>query len=125
MKKVTLSILALCLSAVTAAAGDVSGKGPNGGRIGDAGAYHVEFVSKGNEASAFVYDHENKPVNAEKLGGSVTFLVEGDTVTAPLVPKGGNRLDGVLPKALPDTGRVVVTVQAPDGKQNQARFRLK
>lgn len=125
MKKLTLSVLAFGMGIATATAGDISGKGPNGGRIGDAGDYHVEFVSKGTEASAFIYDHNNKPVDAEKFSGTVSFLDAGDTVSASLAPKGGNRLDGVLVKSLPESGRVIVTVKSADGKQGQARFRLK
>jgi hypothetical protein len=41
-----VALLALCS---TAAAGEVSGKGPNGGRMADASSMHVEFLSKGAE----------------------------------------------------------------------------
>ena len=54
-----VALLALCSVAV---GGEVSGKGPNGGRLADAATMHVEFLSKDTEVFVYTYDHDNKPV---------------------------------------------------------------
>ncbi len=62
MRKFAVAAVALLALCSTAAGGEVSGKGPNGGRMADATIMHVEFLSKGAEVFVYTYDHDNKPV---------------------------------------------------------------
>ena len=78
---VIVGLLALCCSA---AGGEVSGKGPNGGRMADATTMHVEFLSKGAEVFVYIYDHDNKPVNSAGMTGRLTIQEKGKTRTAEL-----------------------------------------
>ena len=103
-------------------AGDVSGKGPNGGRVADAANMHVEFVSKGAEVFVYTYDHDNKPVASAGMTGKLTVQEKGQTRTAELAPQERNQLAGTLDAPLGTGARVIVSLTPKGGKPIQARY---
>jgi hypothetical protein len=103
-------------------AGDVSGKGLNGGRVSDAGNMHVEFVSKGADVSVFTFDHDNKPIPSAGMTGRVTVQEQGKTRSVDLASEASNRLTGKLDGALGSGARVIVSVTPNGGKPVQARY---
>ena len=116
---VVVGLLALCS---TAAGGDVSGKGPNGGRMADATNMHVEFLSKGAEIFVYTYDHDNKPVATTGMTGRLTIQEKGKTRTADLTAEAPNRLTGKLDAPLDSAARVIVSLTPKGGKPVQARY---
>jgi hypothetical protein len=106
----------------TAFAGDVSGRGPNGGRVADAANGHIEFVTKGTEVVVYTFDHDNKPVPAEGVTGRVTIQESGKTRTADLKVDGANRLTGKIEAPLATGARVIVSLTPKGGKPVQARY---
>jgi len=106
----------------SAVAGDVSGKGPNGGRLADAGNMHAEFVSKGVELFVYTYDHNNKPVPSAGMSGKATIQEKGKTRSAELKPQDPNQLVGKLEVPLESGARVIVSLTPQGGKPVQARY---
>lgn len=113
-----------CLLALgtLALAGEVSGKGPNGGRLADASNMHIEFLSKGMEISVFTYDHDNRPVPSAGMTGRITVQESGKTRTADLMAEAPNRLTGKLDAPLATGARVIVSLTPKNGKPVQARY---
>lgn len=122
MKRWICSAAAILVCGPAALAGDVSGKGPNGGRIGDAATMHVEFLSKGTEVFVYTYDHSNKPVTSAGMTGRVTIQEKGKLRTVDLRVAPPNGLVGSLDAPLETGARVVVSVTKPGGKPEQARY---
>lgn len=122
MRKFIIAITALAAAASLAVAGDVSGKGPNGGRIADAGNFHVEFLSKGTDVIVHVFDHDNDPVSSAGMTGRLTVQEKGKTRTADLKPEEPNRLTGTLEAPLAEGARVIVSLTPKSGKPAQARY---
>jgi hypothetical protein len=114
-----VALLALCS---TAAGGEVSGKGPNGGRMADATILHVEFLSKGAEVFVYTYDHDNKPLDSAGMTGRLTIQEKGKTRTADLKAEAPNRLTGKLDAPLDDAARVIVSLTPKGGKPVQSRY---
>ena len=121
MKHVWLAtILALTLAA-PAIAHDVA-KGANGGRVAEAGSYHVELVAKNTRVEVFLTDANDKPISAGGFKGVAILLVSGRSQRIPLTPEGDTRLTGHAGAALPAEPKGAVQLTAPDGKTAQARF---
>ena len=115
-----LAIAASLLTALPAAAHDIV-KGPNGGQIADAGAYHVELVVQAQSVDVFVTDASDKPLPAAGFKGLAILTVDGKAQRIALTPK-ENRLSGTSATALPAAPKGVVQLTAPDGKTAQGRF---
>src|SRR5829696_4374334 len=113
------SLLAFCSLAV---AGDVSGKGPNGGRMADATNLHVEFLTKGAEIFVYTYNHDNKPVASAGMAGRLIVQERGKTRTVDLSPSEPNQLTGKLDAPLETGARVIVSLTPKNGKPMQARY---
>jgi hypothetical protein len=76
-------------------------KGPNGGHLVDAGAYHIEVVGNGTALDVFVSDALDKPLSATGFKALAIMVVEGKTQRIPLVPTtDGKTLSGVAPAAI-------------------------
>jgi hypothetical protein len=97
-------------------------KGTNGGRIRDAGPYHVEMVVKSDIVDVFVRDASEKPVAASGFKGTAILVSGGKSQRVLLAPVDGARLSGSATVAFPDQPKGVVQLTAPDGKTIQARF---
>ena len=122
MRLNSLTIAFLLSLTSVAGAGDVSGRGPNGGKVADAPNMHVEFVSKGVEVDVYTYDHNNKPVSSSGMTGRVTVQESGKTRTADLAAAEPNRLTGKLDAPLGGGARVIVSLTPKGGKPFQARY---
>ena len=122
MRKFAVAAVALLALCSTAAGGEVSGKGPNGGRMADATIMHVEFLSKGAEVFVYTYDHDNKPVATTGMTGRLTIQEKGKTRTADLTAEAPNRLTGKLDAPLDSAARVIVSLTPKGGKPVQARY---
>ena len=115
-----LLIAALLASAGSAWAHDAKGK--NGGRIADAGSYHVEMVVKSEVVDVFITDAGEKPVAASGFKGTAILVAGGKSQRVVLAPVEGTRLSGSATAALPDQSKGVVQLTGPDGKTIQAKF---
>ena len=93
-----LLIGALLASAGPASAHDAKGK--NGGRITDAGSYHVEMVVKSDVVDVFVSDASEKPVATSGFKGTAILVAGGKSQRVVLQPVDGNRLSGSAAAAL-------------------------
>jgi hypothetical protein len=111
----------MLLAALPATAHEVE-KGPNGGRVVEAGAHHVELVVRENAVNVFVTDASEKPVSVNGFKGVAIFTISGRAQRITLEPKEGTRLSGTSPVALPSEPVGVVQITAPDGKTAQGRF---
>lgn len=118
--KPLLIALAIALTALPAAAHEAA-NGPNGGRIADAGSYHVELVARGDALEAFLTDSGEKPVAPAGFKGTALLVVDGKPQRITLAPEGA-RLAGKSPVPLPASPKGAVQLTSPDGKTASARF---
>ena len=121
MKLRSLAVLAASLL-ISAAAFAHEAKGPNGGRMVDAGPNHVEMVIKDRSVVVFVTDSADKPVTTAGYKGVAILTVSGKPQRIALEPQDGARLAGTAAVPLPLNARGVVQVTGPDGKTAQGRF---
>lgn len=120
MRLATLVTLGTLLTAAPVLAHDA--KGLNGGRVVDAGNYHVELVAKGDLVEVFLIDHNNKPVTLSGHKGVAILSVEGKSQRITLEAADGSRLTGKAGGALPAQPKGVVQITPPGGKTVQAKF---
>lgn len=97
-------------------------KGKNGGRVTDAGPYHVEMVVKSDTLDVFISDANEKPVASSGFKGLAILVAGGKSQRIVLAPVDGTRLSGTATAALPNQPKGVVQLTGPDGKTSQARF---
>jgi hypothetical protein len=97
-------------------------KARNGGRITDAGAYHVEMVVKSDTVDVFISDQSEKSVAASGFKGTAVLVAGGKSQRVVLTPVDGVRLSGSATAALPKQSKGVVQLTGPDGKTIQAKF---
>jgi hypothetical protein len=97
-------------------------QGPHGGRITDAGLYHVEMVVKSDVVDVFISDASEKPVAASGFKGTAILVAGGKSQRVVLVPVDGARLSGSAAAAWPSQPKGIVQLTAPDGKTIQAKF---
>ena len=97
-------------------------RGTHGGRIADAGSYHVELVVKSDVVDVFISDAGEKPVAASGFKGTAILVADGKSQRVVLAPADGARLSGSATTALPDRPKGVVQLTGPDGKTIQAKF---
>ena len=121
MKFTIVALASVLISAIPTAAHEVE-KGPNGGRVVEAGSNHIELVVNANGIDVFVTDASDKPVSIDGFKGVAIFTISGKAQRIVLEPKDGARLSGTAPVTLPAQPAGVVQLTAPDGKTTQARF---
>jgi hypothetical protein len=97
-------------------------KGPNGGALVDAGNHHVELVAKDTTLAVYLYDGNDKPIDAQGAKATGIFVIDGKSQRIELKPDGGNKLAGTAPLALPTAPKGAVQVTLPDGQSVQAKF---
>jgi hypothetical protein len=97
-------------------------KGEHGGRITDAGSYHVEMVVKSDIVDVFISDASEKPVTASGFNGTAILVAGGKSQRVVLAPIDGTRLSGSATSALPNQPKGVVQLMGPDGKTIRAKF---
>lgn len=96
--------------------------GRNGGRVVDAGNYHVELVVKGRTIDVFLSDHDDRPMAVSGHKALAILAAQGKSQRVVLAPAGDNRLTGLASVDLAGDAKGVVQVSAPGGKTVQARF---
>ncbi len=127
------SLLILALAAFPALAHDDATldkmAAPHGGQIRMAGAWHFELVvvknskeARDNPVLVYLTDHGDKKQPSQGYKGTVTLLSPQGKAVATLVPDGENRLRGSASYASNPDLKAVVSITAPDGRTEQARF---
>ena len=97
-------------------------KSHHGGRLAEAGEYHVEMVAKGDVVEVYLADHNNKPVSAAGHKAVAILVADGKSQRIVLEPAGDTKLSGKASSALPSLAKGVVQITPPKGKTVQARF---
>ncbi|MGE3992039.1 hypothetical protein [Pseudorhodoplanes sp.] len=121
MRPIALGFLA-AVFATTFALGHEA-NGPNGGRIVDAGDYHVELVAKGGNVEVYVTDTSDKPVATDSLKGLAILTVGGKSQRIELVAAGSNKLQGPATSPIAGNPKGVVQLMLPDGKKARGQYR--
>jgi hypothetical protein len=120
----TLEIL-LTVSALTlapAAFGHDVTSGPHGGRVAEAGNYHVELVANQNLVEVYLTDGKDKPIAPAGFKGVAILVIGGKSTRVTLEPTDDTKLSGRAASVVPSGPPGVVQITAPDGKTAQARF---
>jgi len=115
-----LTLVVGLLAATTVCAHETSGQ--HGGRVTDAGKFHVELVAKGETVDVFLSDAEQKPIPATGFKGTAILVVGGKPTRVPLEPADGNRLTGKAAAALGDGPKGAVQLTGPDGTTASGKF---
>ena len=97
-------------------------KSLHGGRLVDAGPYHVELVTKDTAIEVFIVGENNKPVDPKGFKAVAIFKLGGKAERITLAPSENNNLSGTAATALPANPKGAVQLTAPDGKTATARF---
>src|SRR5262249_61686641 len=99
MTRKLLATAAFLIAALPATAHEVS-KGPNGGRVVEAGPYHVELVVETTAVAVYLSDAKEKPIPAAGFKGLAILTVSGKAQRIELAPQ-ETRLGGSPPGGLP------------------------
>jgi hypothetical protein len=97
-------------------------KSLHGGRLVDAGPYHVELVTKDTAIEIFLSGDNDKPVDPKGFKCVAIFNLGGKAERIALAPSEKNNLIGTATTALPAKPKGAVQLTAPDGKTATARF---
>jgi hypothetical protein len=96
-------------------------KGPNGGDLVDAGAYHVEIVGKGSAVEVFVSDSLDRPLSATGFKALAIIVIDGKTQRVSLTPANdGKMLSGVAPAPIKAI-KGAIQLTDKDGKTTTGR----
>ena len=120
MKLRYLALGAALLAAMPAYAHDP--KPSHGGRVAEAGPYHVELVAKDNAIEIFLMGENDKPLDPKGFKGVAIFNFGGKAERITLAPSEKNNLSGTAATALPAHPKGAVQLTAPDGKTATAKF---
>ncbi len=120
MKWTMLVAVTALVMAIPVQAHDAQGK--HGGRVADAGDYHVELVSKGDAVEVYVNDHDDKPVALAGYKGLAILSAGGKSQRIVLEAADGTKLTGKAAGALPPQPKGVVQITPPGGKTVSAKF---
>ena len=115
-----LTLVAGLMAATAAYAHESAGQ--HGGRVADAGKFHVELATKGETVDVFLSDGGQKPVPATGFKGTAILVVGGKPARVPLEPADGNRLTGKAATALGDSPKGAVQLTGPDGATASGKF---
>jgi len=115
----------LSLAGAALADGDLSKPGPNGGKLADAGKYHLELVVKPAEIRVYVTGAKDATVDTQGAQASATVLAGKEKSTVALAPAGGNALSGAGSFDPKKAMTVVVTLTLAKQAPVQGRFSLK
>ena len=122
MKRLKFLILAAALlSASSLAAHEI--KGPHGGRVVDAGHYHLELVVGGADVAVFVRDGSDKTVASTGFKAVAILNADGKAQRIALESGDSAKLSGKAETPLPADVKGVVQLTAPDGKVRQGQFK--
>ncbi len=96
--------------------------GTNGGKVIDAGSYHLELVTEGSAVNVYVTDSGDKPATVEGFKGTAILIVAGKPQRIELAPAGANRLAGTAALDVPQGAKGAVQIQTPAGASVQGKF---
>ena len=121
MKKLFI-VASIALSAGFAFADGVL-KPDHGGVMKEAASGHrVELVSRADQLSVYLTDHDGKPVDSKGVTGEITLLSGTEKIRATLTPAGANQLLG---KASAAAGaKAIVKFTLPGKPTEQVRLSL-
>ncbi|MFN3349589.1 hypothetical protein, partial [Pseudorhodoplanes sp.] len=94
-----LAVLSALIISAPAVAHDA--RGSHGGRVADAGQYHVELITKNNVIDVYLTDHNDKPVQPTGFKGLAILAVGGKSQRIVLEPAEGGKLTGKATGNLP------------------------
>ena len=97
-------------------------KASHGGRLVDAGPYHVELVTRDTAVEIFLVGENDKPFDPKGFKAVAIFNLGGKAERITLAPSDKNVLSGTAAAALPANPKGAVQLTAPDGKTATARF---
>ncbi|WKA27913.1 hypothetical protein [Bradyrhizobium roseum] len=97
-------------------------KASHGGRVADAGPYHVELVAKETAVEIFLTGENDKPVDPKGFKGVAIFNLLGKAERITLAPTEKNNLAGMAAAPLPANPKGAIQLTAPDGRTATARF---
>ena len=117
--------LMLLTAALMAAAPSLAhdAKGPHGGRVVDAGNYHIELIVGDGDVALFVTDGSEKPVPSTGFKAVAILNADGKAQRIALEPRDATKLSGKAETALPPDIKGVVQLTAPDGKVRVGQFK--
>lgn len=120
---VRLLAMLILLAAPLPALAHATGMGPHHGPLATAGPYHLELTVKDGEATLYVTDHADAPIDMSGARAEATLLAGKTAVKLTLTPAGANLLKGKssLPTML-DGAKAAATLVMPSGATFQARF---
>jgi hypothetical protein len=76
-------------------------KGPNGGELVDAGAYHVEVFGKATLLEIYVSDSLDRPLRASDFKALAIMVIDGKTHRIPMEPAAdGSKFTATAPVAI-------------------------
>lgn len=119
--KLSTFLFAGVLAAMALTAYAHEAKGPNGGKLKDVAAGHIEFTHTPGDVAIFATDEADKPLSTISATGRVVIQSGGKTTQAQLTPAEPNKLIAKLDAPLAK-GAVVVVSGTVGGKAVQARF---
>jgi hypothetical protein len=97
-------------------------KAPHGGKIEEAGGYHIELVNKDGKVLVYLLDGKAKPMSNKGITGSATLLFSNKTTSkANLKPEGDEGFTIDLKNAS-DFATVIVSFKI-NGKAATAKFK--
>lgn len=117
----TAGALALALPLCAHRACAHEGTGHHGGRIADAGPYHIELVTKDRTVEVTIYDAKEKAVSPAGFKGTAILVVGGKPARVVLTPAEA-RLTGEAEVALGTNPKGVVQITGPDGAAASGKF---
>jgi hypothetical protein len=97
-------------------------KGPHGGRLADAGDYHVELVAKDGGIEVYVVDHSEKPLSLSGFKGLAILSIDGKSQRITLDAGDGGKMTGKVTGNLPKQPKGVIQITPPGGKTVSAKF---
>jgi hypothetical protein len=97
-------------------------KGPHGGRMADAGDFHVELVARDGGIEVYVVDHGDKPLSLAGFKGLAILSAGGKSQRITLEPGDGGKMIGKATGNLPAQPKGVVQITPPGGKTISAKF---
>jgi hypothetical protein len=118
----TLALLGTLFLTASSQSWASDAKPQHGGRVTEAGEYHVEMVAKADAIQVYLADHDNKAVKATGHKGVAILMVDGKSQRIVLEPAGDAMLSGKATGTLPAAPKGVVQITPPKGKTVQARF---
>lgn len=119
MRLTAIALSGLLLSAPAFAH---EGAGNHGGRITDAGKYHVELVTRNQTVEVYLLDESEKPMPATGFKGTAILVVNGKPARIALTPASDKMLEGKSAVDLGNTPKGAVQLTAPDGSTASGKF---